>query len=277
MTLANCYRPTMNCHSERSEEPPYFAGRTTVCAIGRNALRSLIPCLLTCALTLAVSGCNSAPGRPGPQAARPGQVLDFPSLYAENCASCHGVNGRYGAAISLANPVYLAVAGVANIQRITAIGVPGTAMPPFARSSGGMLTDRQIAVLSQQMVALWGNPSALAGQTPPAYTSSTPGDPAQGQKTFDIFCARCHGADATGGHADNDVVTGPLVDPAYLALISDQGLRSIIIAGQTEQGPYDWRSYTPGHPMTDQDVTDIVAWLTSHRIPTPGQPYQSQH
>jgi cytochrome c oxidase cbb3-type subunit 3/ubiquinol-cytochrome c reductase cytochrome c subunit len=59
-------------------------------------------------------------------------------------------------------------------------------------------------------------------------------------------------------------------------LISDQGLRSIILAGQTEQGAHDWRSYHPQHPMTDQDVADTVAWLTSHRVATPGQIYK-QH
>ncbi|HUD22557.1 MAG TPA: cytochrome c [Acidobacteriaceae bacterium] len=243
-------------------------------------LRSLIPCLVACAAALSSAGCNSAPGKPGPgpAVARPDQLLDFPTLYAQNCAACHGVNGNNGAAISLANPVYLAVAGVGNIQRVTALGVPGTAMPPFARSAGGMLTDQQIAILSQQMVALWGNPTALNGVALPAYASSAPGDPARGQQAFTLFCARCHGADATGGHADNGTTTGSLVDPAYLALISDQGLRSILIAGQPEQGMPDWRHHLVGpaaRPITGQEIADLVAWLTSHRIATPGQPYQS--
>jgi cytochrome c oxidase cbb3-type subunit 3/ubiquinol-cytochrome c reductase cytochrome c subunit len=243
-------------------------------------LRSLIPCLVACAAALSSAGCNSAPGKPGPgpAVARPDQLLDFPTLYAQNCAACHGVNGNNGAAISLANPVYLAVAGVGNIQRVTALGVPGTAMPPFARSAGGMLTDQQIAILSQQMVALWGNPTALNGVALPAYASSAPGDPARGQQAFTLFCARCHGADATGGHADNGTTTGSLVDPAYLALISDQGLRSILIAGQPEQGMPDWRHHLAGpaaRPITGQEIADLVAWLTSHRIATPGQPYQS--
>ncbi|MGP8258669.1 MAG: c-type cytochrome [Acidobacteriaceae bacterium] len=243
-------------------------------------LRSLIPSLLVCAAALFFAGCNSAPGKPGPgpAVARPDQLLDFSTLYAQNCASCHGVNGRNGAAISLANPVYLAAAGVSNIQRVTSLGVPGTAMPPFARSAGGMLTDRQIAVLSQQMVAQWGNPAALAGVALPSYASSTPGDPARGQQAFALYCAHCHGSDATGGHADNGVTTGSLVDPAYLALISDQGLRSIILAGQPEQGMPDWRHHLTGpaaRPMSDQEIADLVAWLTSHRIATPGQPYPS--
>jgi cytochrome c oxidase cbb3-type subunit 3/ubiquinol-cytochrome c reductase cytochrome c subunit len=204
-------------------------------------------------------------------------VLDFATLYRQNCSACHGDNGKSGAAIALANPVYLAIAGSANIQRITADGVPGTAMPPFSKSKGGMLTDQQIAVLGQGMEQAWGNPAALATQTPPAY-ASTPGDATQGQKTFATFCARCHGADATGA-STNGIVTGSLVDPSYLALITDQGLRSIILAGQTEQGPHDWRSYLTGpsaRPMTDQEVTDTVAWLASHRTATPGQVYK-QH
>jgi cytochrome c oxidase cbb3-type subunit 3/ubiquinol-cytochrome c reductase cytochrome c subunit len=70
--------------------------------------------------------------------------------------------------------------------------------------------------------------------------------------------------------------TGSLVDPAYLALISDQGLRSLILAGQPQDGMPDWSSDMTGagsRAMTDQEIADTVAWLASHRIATPGQPY----
>ena len=217
--------------------------------------RALTLSLLACAVAFAAAGCN-APGKPGPEpeVPRPEQVLDFATLYSQNCAACHGENGRNGAAIALDNPVYL------------------------AKSKGGMLTDQQIAVLAQQMVAQWGNPSALAGATPPPYAAAAPGNPAQGRQAFTTFCARCHGADGTGGKSPHGESLGSLVDPAYLALVSDQGLRSIILAGQTEQDAHDWRSYSaspdaPAIPMSDQQVTDVVAWLTSHRIPTPGQVY----
>jgi cytochrome c oxidase cbb3-type subunit 3/ubiquinol-cytochrome c reductase cytochrome c subunit len=243
-------------------------------------IRSLILCALACAASFATAGCNSAPGKPGPdpEVARPEQVVDFPTLYAQNCAACHGVKGQNGAAISLANPVYIASAGVVNIRRVTAEGVRGTAMPPFARSSGGMLTDQQIAVLTHGIASTWSDPAALAGQTPPVYANSIPGDAARGRQVFNALCARCHGADAMGGKAVNGAITGSLVDPAYLALISDQALRSIIIAGQPEQGMPDWRHHLNGpaaRPMTEQEIADVVAWLTSHRIANPGQPYQS--
>ena len=60
---------------------------------------------------------------------------------------------RSGAAIGLANPVYLAIADDARRTRATAQGVPGTLMPAFARSAGGMLTDQQVAILVAGMRA----------------------------------------------------------------------------------------------------------------------------
>ena len=93
-------------------------------------LRPLILWILACAAALSSAGCN-APGKPGPnpEVARPEQILDFSTLYAQNCAACvlHGVDGHNGAAISLANPVYLAVTSVSNIpasHRKTAFRAP---------------------------------------------------------------------------------------------------------------------------------------------------------
>jgi cytochrome c oxidase cbb3-type subunit 3/ubiquinol-cytochrome c reductase cytochrome c subunit len=204
-------------------------------------------------------------------------VLDFPTLYGQNCAGCHGANGRNGAAISLANPVYLAIAGPANIAKITAAGVPGTLMPAFSKDAGGFLTDRQVRIIAQGMVSAWGNPAALGGQMSPPYASTSTGNSANGQKAFATFCASCHGPDATGTSAGKRQI-GSLVDPAYLALISDQDLRSIILAGAPGQGMPDWRSDATGpgaRPLTGQEITDIVAWMGSFRIQTPGQPYKA--
>jgi cytochrome c oxidase cbb3-type subunit 3/ubiquinol-cytochrome c reductase cytochrome c subunit len=245
---------------------------------------SLAYALLAAAVTLAATGCMEAPGKPRShsEALRPDQVLDAKTLYKQNCSACHGDNGQNGAAISLANPVYLATAGVANIQRVTAAGVPGSLMPPFSTSNGGTLTDRQIGILAQGMVDAWGRPDALGGQTPPPYAATGAGDAARGQQAFGVFCARCHGEDGAGSSVTSaaqggtKLHMGSIVDPAYLALISDQGIRSIVISGKPEQGMPDWRGggHGPkGSAMTDQEITDIVAWIASHRTATPGQPY----
>src|SRR6202047_252836 len=227
--------------------------------------------LVLVAMLLALAGCSRIPGRPGPgpEVVRPNEVLDFPTLYKANCAACHGENGREGAAISLANPVYLAVAGEENLREITAKGVPGKLMPPFARSAGGMLTDQQIGVLAHGVMQQWSKQDLLAGLSIPQYRSTLAGDGARGQQAFGIFCARCHGAAGEGSTGDaksNTGKIGSIVDGSYLALISDQGLRSILIAGRPDEGMPDWRT-DAAQPMTDQQITDIVRWLATKRTP----------
>jgi mono/diheme cytochrome c family protein len=233
--------------------------------------------LVLAGASLAMVGCSRIPGRPGPgpEVVRPSEVLDFPTLYRANCAACHGENGRNGAAISLANPAYLAVVGEENLREITAKGVPGTLMPPFVKSTGGMLTDQQIGVLAHGIVQQWGKLNLFDRQSIPSYRATGASDVGRGQQAFGVFCARCHGVAGEGsgaGGKGGTVKVGSIVDGSYLALISDQGLRSIVIAGQPGEGMPDWRS-DGAQPLTDQQITDIVAWLGLKRTANPGQPY----
>src|ERR1700704_2836150 len=100
-------------------------------------------------VSLAAMPVASACGRTsdGPASeGRPAKAGDYvPAvLYGANCAGCHGANGNGGAARGLRDPVFLDIADETTMRRITAAGVPGTAMPPFAKESGGSLTDEQI-------------------------------------------------------------------------------------------------------------------------------------
>jgi mono/diheme cytochrome c family protein len=241
---------------------------------------TLFSALVLMAAGFALVGCSRIPGRPGPgpEVVRPNEVLDFSTLYKANCAACHGESGRGGAAIPLANPVYLAVAGEENLREITAKGVPGKLMPPFAQSAGGMLSGQQIEVLAHGMMQQWSKPGLLAELSIPQYRSTLTGDAARGQQAFGMFCARCHGAAGEGSTGDarsHAGKIGSIVDGSYLALISDQGLRSITIAGRPDEGMPDWR--TDGtQAMTDQQITDVVAWIASKRTRDPGQPYPTQ-
>ena len=244
-----------------------FRTRTIFCAL-----------LLTAACAAGI-GCGRIPGRPGPgpEVVRPEEVVDFPTLYSQNCAGCHGANGVNGAAIALANPTYIALAGEDRMRNVIAKGVAGKLMPPFAKSSGGMLTDAQVSALAAGIVKQWSNTSALAGETPPPYLATLPGNTDHGLQAYGVFCARCHGASGEGGPADGKADSsraklGSIVDPSYLALISDQNLRSIVIAGRPDEAMPDWRGDSQ-HPMTDQQITDILAWIGSKRVANPGQPY----
>jgi cytochrome c oxidase cbb3-type subunit 3 len=214
---------------------------------------------------LASAGCGArdqAPGQPAvnSEAIAPNKILDFNFLYTRNCAGCHGQDGKGSAAIGLGNPVYLAIADDATIRRVTAKGVPGTAMPAFAQESGGMLTDGQVDAIVGGIRARWAKPDALRDANPPPYLPQRPGDLTRGETVYGVYCSSCHGAAGRGGARAKSIVDG-----SYLSLVSDQYLRTNVIAGRPEIGNPDWRGNVPGKPMAPDDVSDVVAWLVAQR------------
>lgn len=230
--------------------------------------------LCSFAALVLLSGCSSPPGQPSKssEVLAPSEVTDFRTLYAQNCAGCHGAEGRGGAAIALANPVYLAIADDASIHKVVANGVANTSMPAFAQSAGGMLTDKQIDVITNEMRSNWAQSGILNGANPPPYTAKSSGNAQRGELAYGTFCSSCHGPQGEGG-AKGSAIT----NDSFLALVSDQGLRTIVITGRPELGAPDWRSNVPGNPMSDQEITDVVAWLASRRVQTPGQPYSASN
>jgi len=221
---------------------------------------------------LVLAACSTLNREPriDPEPLAPSEVSDFGILYAQNCAGCHGAEGRGGASFALANPVYLAIVDETTIRNIVANGVHGTSMPAFAQRAGGMLTEQQIDVITAGIFSRWGRKHVLDGADPPSYAAKAAGSVDRGQGAFRTYCASCHGADGAGTSKGSAIT-----HDSFLALVSDQGLRTIVITGRPELGAPDWREDAPGHPMTDQEITDVVAWLASRRAPDPGQPYSA--
>lgn len=220
------------------------------------------------------SGCSAPHGQPSKdsEVLAPKQVLEFTTLYAENCAACHGAEGRGGPAIALANPVYLAIADDASIRKVIANGVRGTSMPAFAESAGGVLTDAQIDVITKDIRSRWSQSGILNTATAPSHVPKSTGNVQRGEVAFKTYCESCHGPGGKGGPKGSAITDG-----SFLALVSDQYLRTIVITGRPELGAPDWRGDVPGKPMSDQEVTDVVAWLTSRRVQDPGQPYSASN
>jgi cytochrome c oxidase cbb3-type subunit 3 len=228
---------------------------------GLKSLFAIASGLLTAIL---VAGCDSLPGRPtqADLPLRPTRVTDFATLYGESCAGCHGADGKSGAAIAMNNSIYLTIIDDASMRRVISAGIPGTAMPPFAESAGGSLTDRQIGIVIAGIRKQWAGSSDASAGAPP-YSSATPGDSNSGAQVYAANCQSCHGPDGKGGPA------GSVVDASYLSLVSDQYLRSIVIAGRPELGQPDWKNAAGGRPLTPAQVSDVVAWLASKRPAPP--------
>jgi cytochrome c oxidase cbb3-type subunit III len=227
--------------------------------------------VLPCAFALFLcAGCSNLPGRPAPDSipVDPDNILDFATLYKSNCSGCHGDDAKGGAALALSDPVYLAIADEATMRKAASNGIAGTSMPAFAKSAGGMLTDAQVDVIVRGIRERYAKDGALAGVTPPAYAASEAGDAKRGASVYATFCASCHGPDGKGGTKASSIVDG-----SFLALLTDQELRTLVIVGRPELGAPDWRNNVPGKPMSSQEISDVVAWLSAQRPQFPGRPY----
>ncbi len=227
------------------------------------------PAFLIAALVAVTTACG--PRNPvDERVIPPSRIVNFSLLYARNCSGCHGPDGKGGAAIGIGDPIYLAIADDVTIRRVTSGGVAGTSMPAFAQRSGGMLTEDQIDVITHGIRTRWAKPDVLRGVALPPYSVPGLGDPRHGAIVYDTHCSACHGATGLGGKRASSIVDG-----SYLAIVSDQNLRTTVIVGRPELAAPDWRGNVAGRPMSPEDISDVVAWLAAQRPQFPGQPYSS--
>lgn len=214
---------------------------------------------------LFLTGCDRIPGKPSPDSVwrPPGAEKNFRELYRKNCLACHGDGTTISASLPMNNPTYLAVIPREKLREKIARGVPNTLMPAFAQSAGGPLTEEQVDILTDGILA-W-KKADTAPANPPPYEAPL-GDVERGGQVYAVYCASCHGPDGSGGSA------GAVNAPAYLGLVSNQYLRTVVIAGRPDLGMPDYQGYVPGRPMTEQEIADVTAWLVSQRKPGPAEP-----
>jgi cytochrome c oxidase cbb3-type subunit III len=185
----------------------------------------------------------------------------------------------------LNDAIFLTIVPDDVLLRLVDEGRPGTPMPAFSRQHGGPLTDAQVRAVAEGIKPHWMTldlAAQRAFEPPlaeiadlPAYTFVQPADEsaaadslARGQTLFAAACAKCHGPEGAGGGA------GRLNERDFLALVSNQTLRRIIITGRSDLGmpnfamatgrPHDFR------PLSSTDIDDLVTLVASWRGPPDG-------
>lgn len=214
---------------------------------------------------LALGGCDWMSGKPNPDSRwKPAsEISDFATLYRQNCLGCHGMDQVVSGSISMDAATYLSLLPRDILLNAISNGIPATAMPGFSAAAGGTLTVDQIDILVNGIMAK--KPPAGQATLPPY--AAEPGDAVRGATVFAAACASCHGENGDGGGK-----AGSVINPAYLDLVSNQYLRTIAIAGRQNLGCPDFANRIPGRPMTNEEISDVVAWLISNRKNEFGKP-----
>ena len=208
-------------------------------------------CLALAALLLA---CGSEASNVPPRSITNGSVL-----YAQNCASCHGDRAAGNIAVALADPLYLQRVSDDDLRSVITFGRPANQMPAFGLQYGGPLTDSQItAVIGALRGFVPGAGTPAAGTPRLTGNGLLAGDAGRGGQVYAQSCARCHGQNGEGGSG------GAIRNPNVLALQSDALLRHVIITGIPGGKMPDY-AHLGGAPLTDQQISDLVALLASWR------------
>ncbi len=220
------------------------------------------------------AGCNW-PGKPDPadRPIPPNKVLDFETLFAENCSGCHGADGKMGPAPPLNDPLFLAIIPDAELLHVIQHGRHGTPMPAFAREEGGSLSNAQVKSMAAGIRSHWGKEVAGSKGKLPPYRSSGKGNVERGKEVFMRACMVCHGDDGEGEER-NGQRHNRIHDPAFLALISSQALRRIVITGRPDLHMPSYNEPRPDErdfkALTDTEINDVVALLASWAPERPG-------
>ncbi len=184
-------------------------------------------------------------------------------LFVENCAVCHGVDGKGRVGANLTDFPGISI-NAALIETIR-MGVPGTRMPAWGEENGGPLTQNDLEDLAAYILVVFSGTEPLAPlptyqPEPVTPVPGVPGDPGAGSVVYQANCTACHGAQGQGG-IGGKLAKGwsgnePLV---YVQKVVGDG-----IPGSTMPA---WLQANGG-PLRAAEVADVSAYILTLRPAT---------
>jgi cbb3-type cytochrome c oxidase subunit III len=170
------------------------------------------------------------------------------SLYAGQCAACHGAAGEGGSGPALANRQVLKNTLDSVFFSVIRSGIPNTQMPAWSVEYGGPLTDEDV----RDVVAFIRSWEATAPEIDlPGFTP----DPRRGALLFESTCAMCHGENGAGNGS-----APQLNDLARLETLPDDWYRATIRNGRPARGMPTW-----GTVLSPAQIEDLVALIGAWR------------
>jgi mono/diheme cytochrome c family protein len=181
--------------------------------------------------------------------------LDPAVLFRRFCSNCHA-DGTYSTwdpffkrfAPAVRGPGLRGVASKDYLRAAIEQGRPGTQMPAWGKSAGG-LTDAQITKLVEYLAAGDDRPA----QAIRPFSDPEGGNAARGAELFTQTCAGCHGANR---------LAPTLSNPTFQKTASADFIARTIKNGRTDTAmPAFQRPGTDG--LSDAEVRDLVAYVRS--------------
>ena len=182
-------------------------------------------------------------------------------LYLENCAICHGSDGKGGMGIPLAISSFLDSASDDYLKQSIRLGRPERIMPSFY-----WMSDEDIQQIIQ-FISSWRNqPAPVWDKTP------VKGDARAGETLFKAKCASCHGSQGQGGQGsglrfsrpkDLPITAPALNNQGFLNAVSDQMLHYIIQHGRHDTPMPSARSLG----LSKADINNLVSYIRSFQKP----------
>ena len=185
------------------------------------------------------------------------------SLFASNCAICHGDFGEGG--VNPARPgdviapistsEYLKTRDDFTLQAIIAQGQPNFGMSPFGSAFGGPLDDDEVDAIVAYIRAWESNPPV---ELPPEIAIEETG--LSGAEVYQGLCAQCHGVSGEGG-------IGPaLADANFLSANTDEEIYTTISDGHETTAMIAW-----GDILTSEQIQQLVELIRQLEPAPPGE------
>ncbi|MBM7651590.1 c-type cytochrome [Neobacillus cucumis] len=176
--------------------------------------------------------------------------------YNQNCLVCHGDNGKgegEKAGTSLNNQNFLNTVTDKNLYNYIKFGREGTGMPAY----GPRLSEKELKSLVA-FIRNW-QTKDIKFDVP----KTIAGNPANGQKLYNLYCQNCHMKAGTGmlhmGTA--------LSHPQYLKYTTDKQIWISAAYGreETRMGP-SLKGLDGVRQLKTQDISDIVTYIRSLEV-----------